>query len=98
MSYKPKALTHARVSTYRVTMNDRFDDHFLVNPDYVHENELLFIYKDNGVEVHKKVPVNVVIKHCKVRPFFGRDPQTLRSKYKGYAYEVPADVILTYKA
>ena len=28
--------------------------------------------------------------------FFKEDPETLRSKYNGYAYEIPADVIFTY--
>ncbi len=95
---RQRSLNHARVSTYRITMNERFENHFLINPNYIYESELLFVYKDGDLEVQKTIPMSSLVKHFKIRRFFGRDPQTLRAKYKGYVYEVPADVILTYKA
>lgn len=87
---------HKRVSTYKVSMNEMYNHHFLINPDYIHEDELLFIYRENNKEVQKKVQVRDIIKHFKVMKFFKEDPETLRSKYNGYAYEIPADVIFTY--
>lgn len=91
------SLNHARVSTYKITMNDRFDSHFLINPNYIYEKELLFVYKDGDSEIQKTIPIAALIKHFRIKRFFGRDPQTLCSKFKGYAYEVPADVVFTYK-
>ena len=92
-----RSLNHARVSTYKITMNEQFDSHFLINHNYIHEDELLFVYKDGDSEVQKTIPMSAIVKHFKIRRFFGRDPQTMRAKFKGYVYEVPADVILTYK-
>lgn len=95
---KSRNLNHARVGIYRVTMNENFSDHFLINPDFIHEDELLFVYKDGSSEVQKKIPMTALVKHFKIKKFFGRDPQTLNVKYNGYVYEIPADVVLTYKA
>lgn len=93
---KYRNLNHKRVQIYRVTLNEQFSDHFLINPDYIHENELLFSYIDNKSIVEKKVPVKAIVPYLKVRKFFGRDPETLRSKYNGYAYEIPSDIIIRY--
>lgn len=95
---RTRSLNHARVDTYKVSMNENFSDHFLINPNYIHEDELMFVYKDGDSEVQKKIPMTALVKHFKVRKFFGRDPQTLNVKYNGYVYEIPADVVLAYKA
>ena len=89
--------THARKSIYTITRNERFSHHFLVSPDLIYESELLFVYNDDGNVVQKKVPLTFVMKHAGIKRFFGRDPETLRARYCGYVYEVPSQVIETYK-
>lgn len=96
-AHRTRNLNHARVNTYRVTMNERFDHHFLISPSLIFENEIMFVYNDNGTEIQKSIPTKDIIRHCTVMKFFGRDPETLHAKYNGYAYEVSADVIKNYK-
>lgn len=90
-------LNHAKVGTYRVTMNERFNHHFLISPNYIFENEIMFVYNDNGSEIQKKIPTKDIIQHCTIKKFFGRDSETLRAKYNGYVYEVSADIVKNYK-
>lgn len=88
---------HARTSIYTVTRNERFAHHFLVSPNLITEDKLQFVYNDGKSVITKIVPIKVVMQNAKPIKFFGRDPETLRSVYNGYAYEVPSSVIETYK-
>lgn len=90
-------LTHKRVATYRVTHNERYNN-FMVQPDLIYEDELLFVYNENGAEVQKKIPTKDVMRLVvKDKAFFKYDYGTNRSLYKGHAYVIPADSIFKYK-
>ena len=77
------SLNHARVSVYRVTQNKRFRN-FLIQPDYLFEKELLFVYTDiDGQEVHKVIPLTYLGPRLKKKMIFRDDEATLKKEFGG---------------
>lgn len=98
MARKNYVLNHKRVSTYRVTHNERYDN-FMINPNLIYEDDILFVYNEDGVEIQKKIPTKEVMRLvAKDKAFFKYDDATNRSLYKGHAYVIPAERIFNYKA
>ena len=89
--------SHTRKAIYKITRNEKFSHHFFISPNLIYEKELLFVYNDGSNVIQKKIPVADVIKHATVKKFFGRDPKTLKPKYRGFAYEIPSHVIENFK-
>ena len=50
MARRNYVLNHKRVSTYRVTHNERYNN-FMVQPNLIYEDEILFVYNENGAEI-----------------------------------------------
>lgn len=90
------SLNHARVSVYRVTQNKRFST-FLIQPDYLFEKELLFVYNDiNGQEVHKVIPLTYLGPRLKKKMFFKYDEVTLKKEFGGVVYSINEQDIINY--
>lgn len=97
MARRNYVLNHKRVSTYRVTHNERYNN-FMFHPNLIYEDEILFVYNKNGVEIQKKILTKEVMRLIvKDKAFFKYDYETNRSLYKGHAYVIPADRIFNYK-
>ena len=97
MSRTFRNLNHKRVDTYRVTHNERYNN-FMIHPDLIYEDEILFVYKENGVEIQKKIPTRDAMKLVvKDKSFFSFDRELNRRLYKGHAYVVPEEAIFLYK-
>ena len=60
------------MSTYRVTHNPKHHN-FLISPRMLHEDTLKFIYRNDGVDVVKFVPVMYLGKHLKFKNIFHID-------------------------
>ena len=96
MRRRKHELNHSKVENYRVTYNEIYKD-FLMSPDYIHEDNLLFVYKDGDTLVNKIIPVKEVMQHVKIRRFFEYDYDRAMRKFKGTAYEVSEDFVFKYK-
>jgi hypothetical protein len=84
-----------RVKYYKVTHNENHNN-FLIRPESLYEENLLFVYKENGEEVKKVVPTKAIGPHLKFRKFFYRDNDSRALEFKGVAYEIPDSVIFSY--
>lgn len=90
------SLNHARVSVYRVTQNKRFRN-FLIQPDYLFEKELLFVYTDiDGQKVHKVIPLTYLGPRLKKKMIFRDDEATLKKEFGGVAYSINEEYIINY--
>lgn len=94
--YYHHSLNHARVSVYRVTQNKRFRT-FLIEPDYLFEKELLFVYTDeDGQEVHKVIPLTYLGPRLKKKMFFKHDEVTFKKEFGGVVYSINEEDIINY--
>ena len=83
------------MSTYRVTHNQKHHN-FLISPRPLHEDTLKFIYRNDGVDVVKLVPVVYLGKHLKFKKIFHIDEVDLKAEYRCEAYEVDENIIFEY--
>ena len=83
------------MSTYRVTHNPKHHN-FLISPRLLHEDILKFIYRNDGVDVVKFVPVVYLGKYLKFKKIFHIDEVGLKAEYRGEAYEIDENLIFEY--
>ena len=88
--------SHARVPVYTVTRHRDFDN-FLMNPDFIHEDKIRFVYTDeSGKPVEKIIPLEDIIHHAKSFPIYKENEFTLRKEYKGWVYKVESAFVTSY--
>lgn len=88
--------SHTRVSVYTVTRHKDFDN-FLMNPDFIHEDKIRFVYNDeSGHFVEKVIPMADIVHHVKSFPIYKDNEFTLRKEYKGWVYKVESDFVTNY--
>lgn len=88
--------SHTRVPVYVVTRHKDFDN-FLMNPDFIHEDKIRFVYNDeSGHSVEKVIPMADIIHHVKSFPIYKENEFTLRKEYKGWVYKVESDFVTNY--
>ena len=86
---------HARVETYKVTWRPGYKN-FIIHPHYLHEENLKFVYEVEGKQVEKVIPVTYLGPHLKTRMFFSKDEATLFREFRGWAYEIPEEIVFNY--
>ena len=89
--------THKRVAVYKVTQNTQYN-HFLMNPTYIYEKQVKFVYDTpSGKTIEKVIPVEDIIQHSKYR-IIGHwdegDPTLWVNK--GYVYQIEKDFVYNY--
>lgn len=90
------SLNHARVSVYRVTQNKNFRN-FLIRPELLFEEEILFVYNDiDGKEIHKVIPLTYLGPRLKKKMFFRDDEVTLKKEFGGVVYSINEQDIINY--
>lgn len=88
--------SHTRVQVYTVTRHKDFDN-FLMNPDFIHEDKIRFVYNDeSGHSVEKVIPMADIVHHVKSFPIYKDNEFTLRKEYKGWVYKVESDFVTNY--
>lgn len=94
--YYHHSLNHARVSVYRVTQNKNFRN-FLIRPELLFEEEILFVYNDiDGKEIHKVIPLTYLGPRLKKKMFFRDDEVTLKKEFGGVVYSINEQDIINY--
>ena len=86
---------HIRVNIYKVTHNARYHN-FLVNPNYINEDELKFVYKENGETIEKVIPTTYWINKSKFGAMWKYDEETMISRKCGYVYYIKEEDIFDY--
>ena len=88
--------SHARVAVYTVTRHKDFNN-FLMNPDFIHEDKIRFVYNnESGNPVEKIIPLEDIVHHIKSFPIYKENESTLKKEYKGWVYKVDSDFVTNY--
>lgn len=91
-----KKRSHARVPVYTVTRHRDFDN-FLMNPNFIHEDKIRFVYKnESGKSVEKVIPLEDIVQHIKSFPIYKENEFTLKKEYKGWVYKVEPAFVTSY--
>lgn len=88
-------LNHSRVEFYKVSKRTKHHN-FVISPQYLYEENLRFVYENNGETVEKIIPLSYLGPNLKYVPFYSLNDFTLRREYRGGAYFVKEDVIFNY--
>lgn len=88
-------LNHSRVKFYKVSKRTKHRN-FVISPQYLHEENLRFVYDNNGEIVEKIIPLSYLGPNLKYVPFYSLNDFTLRREYRGGAYFVKEEVIFNY--
>ena len=88
-------LNHSRVEFYKVSKRTKHHN-FVISPQDLHEENLRFVYEDNGETIEKIIPLSYLGPNLKYVPFYSLNDFTLRREYRGGAYFVKEDVIFNY--
>ena len=88
-------LNHSRVEFYKVSKRTKHHN-FVISPQDLHEENLRFVYEDNGETIEKIIPLSYLGPNLKYIPFYSLNDFTLRREYRGGAYFVKEDIIFNY--
>ncbi len=88
-------LNHSRVKFYKVSKRTKHNN-FVISPQYLHEENLKFVYEENGETIEKIIPLSYLGPNLKYVPFYSLNDFTLRREYRGGAFFVKEEVIFNY--
>jgi hypothetical protein len=87
--------THKRVSVYKVTRNEQFKHSFFISPNFIFENEIEFVYKEDDNEIRKIISMKEIMPNVKIKKFYSKDSE-MNIRYKGYVYEISSKFVENY--
>lgn len=88
-------LNHSRVEFYKVSKRTKHHN-FVISPQYLHEENLRFVYEENGEIIEKIIPLSYLGPKLHYVPFYSLNDFTLRREYRGGAFFVKEEVIFNY--
>ena len=84
-----------RVDSYKINKNSNYKN-FLIHPDYIYKDELTFVYMDDGKTISKTIPTKDFVPHIRMRKFYVYDNESRRSMFRGMAYELSEEFVVSY--